>query len=405
MKALGETNGMVLDRHLDLVVEASYARLMRLSSVELSGDETAIDLVDLGLCDPVRLFVKQEPHTAKKLREKRYRLISSVSLIDQVVERLLFGYQNNREIALWRVCPSKPGMGLSAGEQAQSIWTELCAKHFMHPAAEADISGFDWSVQQWELEADLEMRRILGSFSSRCYRVAKNRMFCLSLSVFQLSDGSLIAQGEPGIMKSGSYVTSSTNSRIRCLMAKLIGSPWCIAMGDDSVEGFVDNAAEKYAKLGHICKDYIACASDGTSLRSVNFCSHFLAKDTYYLTTWSKTLFRFLHSQSRSLVELRSELHNSPMWSAIIVYLRSRGLAEDKINKEDGLKALRPQENQQGEFQPRECTEESQPNGRSGQQDAWKQSAYDRFLLSGSGSAGVKTTAETYLEWFFAPTN
>lgn len=327
----------MLDRHLDLVVEASFARLVKLSEVELSGFETAIDLIHMGLCDPVRLFVKQEPHTLKKIEEKRFRLISSVSLVDQVVERLLFGFQNNREILLWRTCPSKPGMGLSAGEQAQSIYSELCAKHFMHPAAEADISGFDWSVQSWELMADLQMRIELGAFSPAVARAAKARMFCLSLSVFQLSNGRLIAQGKPGIMKSGSYVTSSTNSRIRCLMAKLIGSPWCIAMGDDSVEGFVVDAPTKYAELGHKVKDYVACASYyNGELKFVNFCSHYIGKNAYFLTSWPKTLFRYLSATNPSVRELEAELSRSPMWPAISAYISPSNLVEDKIIKIDG---------------------------------------------------------------------
>jgi hypothetical protein len=46
----------------------------------------------------VRVFVKREPHSLKKVSEGRYRLISSVSAQDQVVERLLHSYLDEYEL-------------------------------------------------------------------------------------------------------------------------------------------------------------------------------------------------------------------------------------------------------------------------------------------------------------------
>ncbi|UXD79163.1 polyprotein P2ab, partial [Xufa yellow dwarf virus] len=335
---LGTKNGVVLDQHHDLVVEAVWARLEALAQADLSPQQDPVSLVVNGLCDPVRLFVKQEPHPKRKLREGRFRLISSVSLIDQLVERVLFGYQNSLEIATWKTCPSKPGMGLSVPEQAKAIWEYAEYRHTRAPAAEADISGFDWSVQVWELMADVEMRIQLGDFSPKVERAARNRFICLANSVFQLSDGTLISQGLPGLMKSGSYCTSSSNSRIRCLMAKLIGSEWAMAMGDDSVEGWVENAKEKYLALGHTCKDYIACETEitrkGRKLRRFNFCSHEISSQGAFLTTWEKTLFRFLESDHESFDNLKFELSTSPKWPSILRYLCRAGLVPDKISQD-----------------------------------------------------------------------
>lgn len=285
-----------------------------------------------GYCDPVRLFVKQEPHTRKKLDEGRYRLISSVSLIDQLVERMIFGPQNQLEIQMWRSIPSKPGMGLSISEQAQSIWKDLECRHTQNPACEADISGFDWSVQSWELWADLHMRIQLGNFGDRLRMAATSRFYCFMNSVFQLSNGNLISQGKPGLMKSGSYCTSSTNSRIRCLMARIIEAPWCIAMGDDSVEGYVPDARRRYERLGHTCKDYIPCEvhPDG-KLKKVNFCSHELSENKFWLTSWPKTLYRFLSTPSADLSDLESELWGCPNWKKIEGYV-TKGNHSDKTS-------------------------------------------------------------------------
>lgn len=283
------------------------------------------------MVDPVRVFVKNEPHNRAKLRERRYRLISSVSLVDQIIERLIFGPQNKVEIANWTHIPSKPGMGLSLDSQRKALWDEVSYNHTQHPAAEADISGFDWSVQSWELWADLAIRIYLGGFRGKLKRLALGRYYCFMNSVFQLSDGTLIAQGLPGLMKSGSYNTSSTNSRIRCLMAELIGSPWCIAMGDDSVEGYVPGAQELYKKLGHSCKEYIPCDStQAGKLIKFNFCSHEISATKAWLTSWPKTVFRFLYSPKPDLTVLEAELGSNPRWRHLASILRHHGEGGDK---------------------------------------------------------------------------
>ena len=311
-------------------------RLLLLSSAVDLQDKTPRELVEMNLCDPVRLFVKQEPHASRKVKEGRFRLISSVSLVDQLVERMLFGPQNQLEIAEWERIPSKPGMGLSLRRQAKSLFDDLRVKHSRCPAAEADISGFDWSVQDWELWADVEMRIVLGGFGPLLARAARNRFSCFMNSVFQLSDGTLIEQLAPGIMKSGSYCTSSTNSRIRCLMAELIGSPWCIAMGDDSVEGWVEGAKEKYMSLGHVCKDYKPCATTTSGcLYEVEFCSHVVRQDRCWLASWPKTLFKYLSEAKWFYEDLERELDSSPHWQRIRHYVVGNTPSPHKIIEEN----------------------------------------------------------------------
>jgi hypothetical protein len=181
---LGTTNRAVLAQHMHFISFVVAARLEALSQMPLEENLNPEELVKRGYCDPVRLFVKQEPHPRRKIEQRRFRLISSVSLADQLVERLLFGYQNRMEIALWRTTPSKPGMGLSLLEQATAIWRDLVHKHSTAPACEADISGFDWSVQEWELLADVEMRIALGRFPPKLAHAARARFRCLAGSVF-----------------------------------------------------------------------------------------------------------------------------------------------------------------------------------------------------------------------------
>lgn len=335
---LGTSNKAIIDSHLDFLVSCVTERLFLLSNCDLNEvlSMSASQMVKAGLVDPVRLFVKQEPHPIRKIKEGRYRLISSVSLVDQLVERMMFGPQNQLEISEWAHIPSKPGMGLSLAKQGRTIIEDLRFKHHKCPAAEADISGFDWTIQSWELWADVEMRIALGNFPEKLANAARVRFACFMKSTFQLSNGILLDQDIPGLMKSGSYCTSSTNSRIRCLMAELIGSPWCIAMGDDSVEGWVEDAMGKYKALGHVCKEYTVCQTDvHQNLESVNFCSHHIS-DVTYLTSWPKTLFRHLSSGRELFEDIEAELINNPKWSQIKNYLVQDSMSLDKTNRGNG---------------------------------------------------------------------
>lgn len=381
LSVLGQSNAEVLSRHGDLVYIAVAERLIALSEADLEAHPKPSDLVRLGLCDPVRLFVKNEPHPANKVREGRFRLISSVSLVDQLVERLLFGPQNKAEIALWQSVPSKPGMGLSQKWQFEALWKDLQIKHASAPAAEADISGFDWSVQKWELEADVCMRIERGNFPARMRKAALNRFKCFANAVFQLSNGELIEQGLPGLMKSGSYCTSSTNSRIRCLMAEIIQAPWCIAMGDDSVEGYVEGARELYGELGHTCKDYIPCAAEGEILKEVNFCSHSIAADRCYLQSWAKTLFRYLEHPD-DFEELAVELQGCPQWPRIYKYLRRIGRVSDKIPEPREENGREDEKSKQKEEEKQQRTEED--NGAQ-QAASYCSEGYDPSRYFGGG--------------------
>lgn len=262
-------------------------------------------LVQGGFCDVVRLFVKNEPHSKKKIEEGRLRLISSVSLVDNLVERILFSRQNSEEISQWENIPSKPGLGLDEDEQLQAIYKSVEKSLNARKLAESDVTGWDWSVQDWELERDAEARvRLSGAATNSTFaRLVRNRMFCLSRKVFYLSDGRMFAQRYDGVMASGSYVTGSSNSRMRVMAAYDVGSPFAIAIGDDSLEDYVVDAEVKYARNGHPLKAYSLCKN------GFEFCSHrFTSSTDAKPVNWSKSLYRLL-SRVRNEEEINQFVH------------------------------------------------------------------------------------------------
>lgn len=239
---------------MDLVLE----RVARLLTVDASG-MSPVDLVKADLVDPVRLFVKNELHSAAKVAQGRFRLIGSVSIIDQLVERFYAQDQNDAEIEVWNDIPSSAGMG----HDDENLALMIDKLSNLRDPVSSDISGFDWSVTQWLLDLDAERRALLGGV--RVGKLARARAFTLGRSVFVLSDGRAFTLRTPGVMKSGSYLTASTNSFIRWALALLVGSSRAVTMGDDCVEDtesdLLDLVAE-YASWGFRVTDARRCSLD-----------------------------------------------------------------------------------------------------------------------------------------------
>jgi len=297
---LGHTNKKVLE-NLRLVESAVVERLVaRARSLDVE-DCSAVELVRRGLVDPVRLFVKNEPHTLKKIRQERYRLISGVSLVDQIVERLLCSKQNNAEIRSWSQCPSKPGISLA--DDGLLLMRDWFVEQLRGgPLQMTDVSGWDWSVQRWEMDADANARaRLAGCSDEDLFtRLQKQNALICSRTVFVLPGGELVAQEDDGVQLSGRYCTSSSNSRMR-VIASLVARQMAgyhlpdhidvAAMGDDCVERYYSGVDACLDKLGHTVK--MTEVTDVVS--GISFCSHkWNESGLAEPETVGKTVFRFL---------------------------------------------------------------------------------------------------------------
>jgi hypothetical protein len=177
--------------------------------------------------------------------------------------------------------------------------------------AEADVTGWDWSVQEWELMFDAECRADLCGASDYTRKLFMNRERVVCNSVYALPDGTLLELLHPGVQPSGRYNTSSTNSRLRVIVAWLAGAEWAIAMGDDCLEDPVPDAEEKYLKLGHPLKFYaIKGIDDGFS-----FCSQVFHRKVVYPEDGTKTLYNLIEQKEITdelLFQFSMELRNSP---------------------------------------------------------------------------------------------
>jgi len=244
------------DPEARIVVKRMFYERMKLLSNVRNYDMTPIELVNTGYCDPVRVFVKNELHKRKKIQEKRFRLIWAVSVVDNMVERVLIGPSNEHDIANFWDVPGKSGMDLMSDSVNANLVEKV--KSWGRDAAHSDMSGWDMSVQWWMIISEAWTRAENLGLKEQDWarRAIFNRAWCVANSVLILSDGNMYAQTNPGMQKSGSYNTSCGNSRMRAMLSYYVGAKNCITMGDDCVEEFVEGAKDAYDALGVDLKLY-----------------------------------------------------------------------------------------------------------------------------------------------------
>lgn len=263
-----------------------------------------------GLCDPIRVFVKDEVHKRSKLEAGMARIISSVSVVDQIVERVLWGPQNRLNIDSYQNTPSKAGFGMSLDSQCAELYSSVLEMQAAGATSESDMSHWDWTVQWWDtlLATKVRISQSKCDGESPFALISLARCFTASWSVFSLSDGSMFSQVVPGGMKSGRYATTADNSYMRAGNYALISMRdnravgRVVVMGDDALENTVPDAIARYSELGKVVKLY------KTFTHTFNFCSHdFQVGGVAYPDTWEKLVFRYLGHQQVTH-ELRAEL-------------------------------------------------------------------------------------------------
>jgi len=305
-------------------------RLRRLALFIPDGKEyTAVNLVRAGLVDPFKLIAKNEPHTIEKLEDGRVRLVCSVSVVDNIIEMLLDKPQNLAEINMWKLLPLKPGMGLH-DEGLEALFNYVKQIAAICRLAEADISGWDWTMQWWEMVAEHQGRLELNGGAGTIWDILRfAHVYCMARKVFVLADGEMIEQLTPGVMASGRYNTSRGNSYIRALdhllVVDLSDDPDKVSMeinstvmvqGDDSVEQFVIDGQQIYRDaLGKSCKMYNLVTSDNFNFCSTQFCGSYEG----YPTNVMKCMVNFLQQTPANradagmlLFQLEDQLRHSP---------------------------------------------------------------------------------------------
>lgn len=224
------------------------------------------------LADPVRVFVKNEPHKMKKIVAKRWRIINSLSLVDQIVEKVIFWNQDDVEKEVWANIPSKPGMGLTDEDEKYLVGYarahDLCVG--------SDASNFDVTVPDFLVRADERVRIALAKDATAPWVNALRNFNTLMIRrVICTSNGLCLVRTIAGGVISGRSVTASSNSRMRGLIHAVVAirhgvDPAYMSMGDDCVEREIDCdlREEVETTFGVLLTDIEKLS------RGFSFCSH-----------------------------------------------------------------------------------------------------------------------------------
>lgn len=298
-------NGRAWEAFRHAIIDAVNARIeIRSKPVDWTYPPSPSQLYDSGFMSVVRPFVKNEPHSAKKMLERRYRLIMNTSLVDLLVDTICLRPLIQQDLTDWKDAPVCTGMGHD--DESRAHLTEKIHRiAYKGRPRSSDVSFWDWAISR---------NRTAFALAAMCYayRTARpgtplynnifNGMMLTFYSLLVLPSGRIIEMisGTPWL--SGRLPTADFNSYYRCFLAAACEAEESMAMGDDAVE-----VVESYQNY----LDYVGLVVEEPDLPPgvVEFCSAYFWPDgRCYLTTIDRTTFRLLQREP-SFAELQTWRH------------------------------------------------------------------------------------------------
>lgn len=251
LNRLGTTNAQVLGLQSDGRFNLNNLRLVR----EVVWDRYSKLIRGVKESDPLKVFIKVEPHKKKKIEEGRLRLIMSVSLVDSLVDRILFIRLAYRILANYYKTGMMIGWSPLHGgyRQLNAIFGEL-------DTISIDKKAWDWSVPAWLLQMVKRLIINLSPGAPEWWKKAVDaRFYCLFVDpTFIFGDGTLGKQEKPGVMKSGCYLTLIINSMAQMLLHQVVIAQLdlppkefdpIIVIGDDSLQKKNEHSEKYIQKL------------------------------------------------------------------------------------------------------------------------------------------------------------
>lgn len=262
------------------------------------------------------------------------RLIMAISLVDQLVERFIFADFSEAEKRNYPNCPNMVGFGrglfhdLAITQKVRAI----SARVGLGPTA-SDVSG-------WERRVSPEMTALIPEILEQTcenphptWRRLADIWAVLSSHPVYVVDTNLLVQETPGMMPSGTYMTSFGNGMMRLLYVFAAGGKEGVVLGDDCIEWHEDPEKLKalYNEWGLETREVETFPADGVTF---TFCSKFYdstneVKPLVVPLSWGKILANFANLTKRTpdqLSALYSELEGLPaeLYHDIIEWAESR---------------------------------------------------------------------------------
>lgn len=265
-----------LEYAIDNMAELYEALCLRCLSLyyNFSADDSPAVRFSKGQQGFVTVTVKNEPIK----RGKPPRLVFPTDIVDEVLERCIYGNHYDAMKRHWGEFYSCIGIGFSKLD-SDILFEGLPKERVL---SSNDSPKFD--TTQTLLEEFLDNDLCVHSYGGRCHpkvrTLMRNHSVCAMNALLVLPDGTVLEQTRPGVMYSGRYPTScgNTNRRTRRSYAvdQYIRDTYSAdfqsatrAAGDDCVEAHHCEKERVYQKFGFVLRDYVVLDSG-----EIEFCSH-----------------------------------------------------------------------------------------------------------------------------------
>lgn len=244
--------------------------------------------------DDIKVFVKQEPHKTSKLREGRYRLISAVSVVDTMIDRILFSHWHR--LALEKVGRTPCLMGWNpVGGGFRWLERRFAGKG---KKVSLDKSAWDWTVTKKFIRLWYWFVVGLPINAPTWWKQMVYSRFCLLYrdAWFRFSDGARVQQPGWGVQKSGCFLTLILNSvgqsmahyiaNFRLGLPPRANEPW--AIGDDTLQ-------EDFPELQDYLKQLSAlglAVKESQPIDWIDFAGFIIKDDLCWPAYWQKHCYK-----------------------------------------------------------------------------------------------------------------
>jgi len=282
--------------------------------IDYLGTDEIVRLVKIALNSDsqsnTRTFLKQELHKLSKVVEGRIRIISSIGLIEQIRDRVLFTRLSENLIDAFPDIPVAVGWSDKGGRFVEMLSSAPSSTRIVS----MDKRAWDWTVS--ELHIFMLYMWIHFMHHGRTDTVERHHEQVDKQAKaqygpghrIQTSEGTIFEQLSWGIWKSGGFLTLVGNAVMQLcssILAKLeLGfteqeikeSFWFRSFGDDTIESYprkfdklpgksLNDYIAKMQELGAIIPDEDLKVSD--SIEGHEFCGHVIQKlKVYGRTVW-----------------------------------------------------------------------------------------------------------------------
>lgn len=273
-------------------------------------------LVQSNIIDPVLVNFKGEPRAMDNGVPKRPRLVSQISVMVNMIQRLVFGPHLSREQqSTSENLPVAVALDLSTEDIRQQKFSLF--KKFA-PLSSSDVQGYEYSVNRW-------LRYLHACKASWCMRLCDRNMvpypgkeqhfyvlwglvYCLNHKVVQTQEGQLVVP-PPGSMSSGELITFSENSHDRSWLSYYVAikaglnadAMFIHSAGDDNLDSSCKQLSDYYADLGFVITDFEIQSDIFT------FCSTTFKQDGCYGNNIAKYVYAAIHSKRKVDYQMQVE--------------------------------------------------------------------------------------------------